>query len=645
MRHHSGNIARWRLCLAALLAMFAAGFPLAQSETARKGEWPAYGGENRASKYSSLDQINQSNVHKLRIAWRWESPDGEILKQHPELRPGEFQATPIMAGGVLYTSTAMSQVVAIDPRTGKTIWRFDPQTWRVRWPTVKGFLHRGVAYWSDGRQARIFIVTGDSRLIALDAKTGRKIAQFGEDGEVNLRRAGLSRPVEGPPELYGHTSPPIVCRDVVIVGSYINDRTKTRQMPPGDVRGFDARTGKLLWVFHTIPQPGEFGNETWLNDSWKYTGNTNVWAPMSADDELGYVYLPVSAPTNNFFGGERPGDGLFGESLVCIEARTGKRVWHYQIVHHGIWDYDLPAAPNLIEITVDGRRIKAVAQITKHGFCFVFDRVTGKPVWPIEERPVPQSKLAGEQTAATQPFPTRPPAFERQGVTIDDLIDFTPELRVKAIAILKRYEHGPLFTPPGPNPTIVLPGWVGGANWNGAAADPATGLLYVPSTTLPLVAALGRTTPEKTEFLYEIAGDSLLAPGPDGLPLLKPPYGRITAIDLNRGEVVWVTPVGDGPRHHPAIKHLNLGPLGTVGRVAPLLTRTLLFAGEGPQDTRAAPIFRAFDKATGKALWEFKLDSHVLGAPMTYLAGGRQYIVVSCGYRKWPHELVAFTLP
>ncbi len=624
--------------------LFLGGALVAAKSEGAKGEWPVYGGDNRATRYSSLDQINKDNVGQLKVAWKWESPDGAILKQQPDLRPGEFQATPIMVGGVLYTSTAMSQVAALDAATGHTKWVFDPETWRVKSPTTKGFMHRGVAYWSGGREARIFIATGDSRLIALDAGTGKKIIQFGDTGEINLRKVGLSREVTGPADNYGHTSPPLVCRDVVIVGSYIKDRSNTREMPSGDVRGFDARSGKLLWTFHTVPQKGEFGNDTWLNDSWKYTGNTNVWAPMSADDELGLVYLPVSTPTNNFFGGERPGDGLFGDSLVCLEARTGQRVWHYQMVHHGIWDYDNPAAPNLLDINVDGRRIKAVAQVTKQGFCYVFDRVTGKPVWPIVERAVPQSQIAGERTAATQPFPTKPPAFERQGVTVDDLIDFTPQLRAEAVEILKNYDYGPLFTPPGKKPTILLPGVVGGANWTGAAADPETGMLYIPSTTLPLAIGLEQTKTGESDFSAEIAGGGRVA-GPRGLPLFKPPYGRVTAIDLNKGEIRWVAAVGDGPTDHPAIKHLNTGPLGSAGRIGPLLTKTLLFAGEGPQVPSSAPILRAFDKTSGKVVWQIQLEAHALGVPMTYLANGKQYVVVASGFQKWPHHLTAFRLP
>ena len=629
----------------AVTALFAV-----QSKTAA-GEWPAYGGNNRAAKYSPLDQIKRTNVNKLRIAWRWESPDGAILKQQTGLQPGEFQATPIMIGGVLYTSTAMSQVAAINAATGKTLWVYDPETWRVKWPTTKGFQHRGVAYWRAGGEERIFIATGDSRLIAIDARTGKPIQQFGDKGEINLRKVGLYRVVEGASDLYGSTSPPIICRDVVIVGSYIKDRSNTREMPPGDVRGFDARTGKLLWAFRTVPQAGEFGNETWLDDSWKYSGNANVWAPMSADDELGYVYLPVSTPTNNFFGGQRPGDGLFGDTLVCLNAKTGKRVWHFQMVHHGIWDYDPPAAPNLLEINVAGRHIKAVAQVTKQGFCYVFDRVTGKPVWPIVEQPVPQSQFSDEKTAPTQPFPTKPPAFERQGVTIDDLIAFAPELRAEASELLKKYEFGPLFTPPGKKPAILLPGVLGGANWSGAAVDPETGMLYVPSITLPTALGLDASEAGKSDFSIEIAGGGLVN-GPRGLPLFKPPYGRITAIDLNKGETVWTVPNGDGPRQKVnevlrslGQKDADVGPLGVVGRAGPLLTKTLLFVGEGPHDPRSEPIFRAYDKATGKVVSEFRLDAHALGTPMTYLAAGKQYIVIACGFRKWPHELVALSLP
>lgn len=642
----------WRYGVGLLLsAMVAGAGPVIAQSKAAKGEWPAYGGDNRAGRYSPLDQINATNASKLRIAWRWESPDVAILKQQRDLQPGEFQVTPIMVGGVLYTSTAMSQVAAIDAATGKTLWVYDPETWRVKWPTIKGFQTRGVAHWRAGQDERIFFATGDSRLLALNAKTGKKIAQFGDNGEINLRTVGLYRVAKGSADLYGNTSPPIVCRNVVIVGSYIKDRSTTREMPPGDVRGFDARTGKLLWTFHTVPQAGEFGVETWLNDSWKYTGNANVWAPLSADDELGYVYLPISTPTNNFYGGERPGNGLFGESLVCLDAKTGQRIWHYQLVHHGIWDYDLPAAPNLLDLKVGGPRIKAVAQITKHGSCFVFDRVTGKPVWPIEERPVPQSKLPTEKTAATQPFQTKPPAFERQGATEADLIDYTPQLHAEALETFRKFVSGPLFTPIAEKPTILMPGVVGGANWGGAAVDPETGWLYVPSITHPTPLTLGKRRGE-SDFAYELTSGNVPLTGPRGLPLFKAPYGRITAYDLNKGEIVWVMPNGDGARQKVneilrglGQPNVDVGPLGTVGRAGPLLTKTLLFVGEGPHDPRAQPIFRAFDKATGKVVWTFKLAAHVMGVPMTYQVGGKQFIVVACGYREWPHELIALSLP
>ncbi len=611
------------------------------------GEWLAYGGDNRAAKYSPLDQIDARNVHDLKIAWRWRSTDQEIWKAHSDLAAGEFQATPIMIGGVLYTSTAMSQVAAIDPATGKTIWVFNPETWRVKMPTTKGFQHRGVAYWSDGKQGRIMIATGDSKLIALDAKTGTRIASFGDNGVVDLRVVGLVRQVSGPPLLYGHTSAVVVSNGVLVVGSYISDRAFDRFSPPGDVRGFDVRTGKLLWVFHTVPQEGEFGTGTWENESWKYTGAANVWAPISADDELGYVYLPVSTPTNNFSGVDRPGSGLFGDSLVCLNVKTGQRVWHFQFVHHGLWDYDTPAAPNLVDITVGGKRIKAVAQVTKQGFTYVFNRVTGEPVWPIEERPVPQSTRPGEKSWPTQPFPTKPPAFDLQGVTEDDLINFTPELRAEALEILKRYKYGPLFTPPDAKiPTIFMPGWLGGANWFGAAADPETGMLYVPSATAPLAYPL-RAAAAGAGDNDNIAAAGGFLGGPRGLPLFKPPFSRVTAIDLNRGEIAWTAPLGDGPRDHPALKDLHVAPLGTpYARGRALLTKTLLFVVEtDAREPRGPSTLHAFDKQTGKEIGRIPLTNTVMDVPMTYQAGSKQYIVVGCGARTAPHELIALSLP
>jgi glucose dehydrogenase len=454
--------------------------PLDVAPAPPRGEWRSYGGTPTNAKYSPLDQVNAANVRQLRIAWRWTSPDHGVMERNPRIETFVNEGTPVMIGGMLYVSTSLSQVAAIDALTGRTAWVYDPKIYEAGTPANLGFVHRGVAHWTDGREARIVVGTGNAYLIALDAKTGQPISTFGTSGRIDLTE-GLGRPVNR--RHYTVTSPPTIVGDIVIVGSSIQDWPSRKDMPPGDVRGFDVRTGKHLWTFRTVPRDGDVGTETWENESWKHTGATNVWSIMSVDEGLGYVYLPVSTPANDYYGGHRHGDNLFAESLVCLDARTGARVWHFQMVHHGLWDYDLPAAPNLVDITVKGQRIKAVAQVTKHGFAFVFDRITGRPVWPIEEREVAPSRVPGENASPTQPFPTRPLPFERQGITVDDVIDFTPELRRQALTILDRYDHGPLFTPPSERGTVALPGVGGGANWAGAAFDPEHDRLYVPSLT------------------------------------------------------------------------------------------------------------------------------------------------------------------
>ncbi|MEW6213053.1 MAG: pyrroloquinoline quinone-dependent dehydrogenase [Acidobacteriota bacterium] len=626
------------------IAIVAASIPAQQG--ARKNQWPFYAGDNGSMKYSPLAAINRDNVKNLKVAWTWDSPDIKIQEQNRSLRGFAHEATPLMIDGKLYVSTSLSQVASINAQTGETIWVYDPKSYTTGRPTNLGFLHRGVAYWTDGREERIFIGTGDAYLIALDAKTGKPIETFGEGGRVNLAKAiPLARNAAN----YAVSSPPVICRDAVILGSSISDGPVNKEAPRGDIQAFDVRTGKPLWIFHTVPQAGEFGVETWEQDSWKYTGNTNVWTLMSADDELGYVYLPIGTPTNDWYGGHRLGNNLFAESLVCLDARTGKRVWHFQTVHHGVWDYDLPAAPVLCNITVRGRRIRAVAQITKTGFCFVFDRATGKPVWPIEERKVAQSTIAGERLSPTQPFPTRPAPFELQGATEDNLIDFTPEIREEAKKILHQYDHGPLFTPPSERGTINLPGWGGGGNWWGAAFDPDTGILYIPSTTSPIVVKLVKPDPARSNFNYVRGGGGGLGAnpqGPRGLPLFKPPYGRITAINLNTGEHVWQIPHGDGPREQISkIVGKDVGPVGAGGG-GPLLTKTLLFVGQGASGRGGggeggANVLRAFDKATGKVIAEITLPSRPHGTPMTYMAGGKQYIIVATS----DSRLVALSLP
>jgi quinoprotein glucose dehydrogenase len=629
-------------------------------------QWPVYSADRAGTKYSALDLINKDNVGKLKIAWRWSSPDNDIRKKNPlklfDLIPFIHEPTPLMVNGTLYTSTSFSQAAAIDAATGVTKWVHDPGVWKWGRPTNLGFVHRGVAHWTDGKDERIFLGTGDAYLLALDAKTGKPCPDFGDKGRVDLTK-GLRRPVDR--QLYAVTSPPVICRDVVMVGSSISDLPPKKTMPPGDVRGFDPRTGKQLWTFHTVPQQGETGNDTWEKESWKTCGNTNPWAPISADEELGYVYLPIGTPTNDWYGGERLGDNLFADSLVCLEAKTGKRVWHFQIVHHGLWDYDVPAAPNLVDITVSGKKIKAVAQVTKQGMLFVFDRVTGKPVWPIEEREVPQSKIPGERTSKTQPFPTRPLPYEHQGIKEDDLIDFTPELKREALDIIKKHEYGPLYTPPSLKGTINLPGWAGGSNWQGAAFDPESGLLYVPSITTAIVVQLTKPKPGTSEFAYERSLKGKID-GPQGLPLVKPPWGRITAINLNTGEHAWMKPLGIGPRDHPALKDVKGLParLGAPQRGHLICTKTLLFAGqEGNIDKIIGMIrdgkgleamavkkaadakLRAFDKKTGELLAELQLPENITGALMTYAVGKKQFIVFPVGGLFAPDELIAVSLP
>ncbi len=622
-------------------------------EGVKDGQWRHYSGDTASTKYSPLDQINASNVNNLEEAWRWESVGAQV--EGAPRGAVSFKPTPLVVDGVMYTSTAFSQVAAINPGTGETLWVYDPESYKLGVPANVGFQHRGIEYWTDGEIKRIIIATGGRQLVSIDTETGKADPNFGENGIVNLEE-GLGRKFNARHLTY--SSPTIVCRDTIIVGSVITDPTGTKSMPPGHVRGFDVRTGKQNWIFHTIPLEGEFGNETWLNDSWKYTGSTNAWSMLSADEELGYVYLPLGTPTNDFLGEFRLGDNLFAESLVCLNAKTGKRVWHYQFIHHGIWDWDLPAAPNLVDIVVDGKPIKAVAQITKHGWVFVFDRVTGEPVWPIEEREVPPSKVPGEQLSPTQPFPTKPPPFERQGVRVEDLIDFTPELRAEAERILSEYTIGPIFTPltvetETNKGTAVLPHMVGGANWSGACLDPETGILYIPSQTRLINVGLRKNTGARAEFSHVPILENII--GPQGLPMLKPPYGRITAIDLNKGEFVWQIVHGDGPRDHPAIKHLNLPPLGSATNPAlaqggGVLTKSLLFMIQlnlDPEDyekTLRNGVIRAFDKSNGEELWEYDLDRAPQGTPMTYMHEGKQYIVLAAGMFGQAGELIAFRL-
>ena len=628
---------------------------------AKANEWRHYAGDHGSTKYSPADQIDKENFNELEVLWRWESPDKDLADK-TSFRPFMLRATPIVVNGVAYMSTGMSQVAAIDLVTGETLWVHNPESYKRGPVTHSMFQHRGVEYWSDGNEERIFIATGGRQLVSLDAKTGKPDPLFADGGWVDLL-TGLGREVN--PRNIGHNKPVIIVGDTVVVGSIIMDFPMLKKNPPGHVRGYDVRSGVMKWRFHTIPQEGETGVETWENDSWVFSGNTNVWSLMTADDELGYLYLPVGTPTSDYYGGHRHGDNLFAETLLCLDAATGERVWHFQAVHHGIWDYDFPSAPNLIDITVDGKKIKAVAQVSKQGFTYVFDRVTGEPVWPIEERPVDTaSSVPGERMSPTQPFPTKPPPFERQGTSEDDLIDFTPELFAEAKEIASDYVLGPLFTPnivkgeDGKKGMLQLPGAAGGANWPGASVDPETGMLYVQSQTGPTVMALIKPDPNRSDLNYMISlGDMGSVKGPQGLPLLKPPFRRITAIDLNKGEIAWQIPFGEGPTQHPAIKHLNLGPLGSpfpegvLAEGGLLVTKTLLITflvdvdELGDRKPRGVSYLQAYDKATGELVGSVKVNRHLHSSPMTVMHGGRQYILVAAGGVTEPAELIAFGLP
>ena len=658
--------------LLAVLTLCAAAVVAAQAPQPA-AEWRYYGGNKGFTRYSALDQINRDNVKSVRVAWRRPAVNDKLIAAFPDTRPNAYlRATPIMIDGVLYTQDAHGLVIALDGETGRAIWEqpFGPDR-----EDARGASTRGVDYWRGGAgnsDRRIFSIRGE-HLYALDAATGMPVQTFGTQGRV-LLRFGDRQPLAG---RFNDSTGPLVLGNVVVVTGNTGgagDGGNTKEAAPEDVRGFDAESGRLLWTFHVVPQPGEFGNESWGNGSWKIAGDLGAWNPMTADEELGYVYVPLTSPTAAWYGGWRPGDNLFANSIVALDVKTGKRVWHFQTVHHDLWDWDNIGPPMLGEITVDGKRIKAVMQANKAAFLYVLDRTNGRPVWPIEERPVPQSTVPGEHSSPTQPFPTKPPPFDLQGISDNDLIDYTPALKQRARTIANQYVMGPVFSPPsvpsdgGKKGTLVQPGAWGSANWNTGAFDPDTGYYYAISQTLgPANRAARkqndpRATMEYADFMPTPETDQPASQAPpstvdaisiDGLPIIKGPYGRITAIDLNRGVHVWMRPNGDGPRFHPLLKDLKLPPLGYPNRPAPLLTKTLLFLGEGSDaisgtagaDWTWGTKFRAYDKATGGVIWEMDLPSGTTAGPMTYTVKGKQYIVVAVGDRNHPSEYVALSLP
>jgi quinoprotein glucose dehydrogenase len=653
------------------------------------GEWRAYHGDLRNHHYSPLAQIDATNFNSLEVAWRFKT---DSLGNRPEYK---LEGTPLMVGGVVYaTAGTRRAVIALDAATGELRWvHGEPEGARGA-AAPRQLSGRGVAYWTDGKEERILYVTPGYFLVALDARTGLRVQSFGRNGAVDLKAGavfGSGQPIDLIGGEIGLHATPAVGGDVVLVGSAFREghTPKTHNNTKGLVQAFDARTGRKLWTFNTIPRPGEFGNDTWEENSWAFNGNVGVWNQMAIDEELGLAYLPVETPTSDFYGGHRPGNNLFADSLVAVELKTGKRRWHFQLVHHPLWNMDISTAPILEDLTINGRPIKAVSVMGKQAMVYTFDRATGQPVWPIEERPVPQSDVPGEKSSPTQPFPTKPPPYDHQGVTEDVLIDFTPALRAEAVKLMSRYKMGPIFTPP---PLSRAEGPIagfrssGGTNWPGGAYDPETQFLYAPSYTS--LVPVGLMPPPDKEFsdIRFVLGDARTGvryitgpgenagadapppkpgapatggeggggggPNPQGLPYLKPPYGRITAIDMSKGEIAWQVAHGETPdsvRNHPALKGLNIPRTGQAGAVGAVVTKTLVISGEPlattlPGRPRGA-MLRAYNKATGAEVGAVFMPAQQSGSPMTYMANGRQFIIVAVSGGNYSGEYLAFALP
>ena len=667
-------------------------------------EWKTYGADLASTRYSPLDQINRENFSKLQIAWRLKT---DPFGPRPDIL---YSSTPLVVGNVLYTTAGTRRaVLALNAATGEILWMHTEDEGARGQNAARSGAGRGVSYWAsaDGSDQRILYVTPGYRMIALSARTGLPIPAFGKDGVVDLKQEN-DQELDPVTADLGLNATPLVAGDVVVVGAAqrFSGSPRTMNNVRGYVRGFDVRTGKRLWIFHTVPRPGEFGFETWEDNSALRNGNTGAWAQFSADLELGLVYVPVEMPTGDFYGGHRPGNTLFDESLVALDIKTGKRKWHYQITHHGVWDYDPPCAPILFDMTLSGRRVKALAQPTKQAFLFVLNRETGEPIWPIEERPVPQSSVPKEKTSPSQPFPTRPLPFDRQGIGVDDLIDFTPALRAEALEVIKRFRIGPMYTPPvlsdagGPLATLQVPADHGGANWPGGSLDPETNRLYIHSHTAVFAVGIVPADADSSDmgFVSGIAraggppaptpgegaaaeaapagrgntggtgrgGGRGGAPGTtggggrgravttvQGLPLIKPPYDRITAYDMNTGDLIWQKTHSSTPdeiKNHPALKGLDLPRLGQYGRtfIGVLATKSLLIAGEGGVHTNEAgqrvSLLRAYDKATGADVGAVDMPEKQTGSPMTYMVNGRQYIVLAVSGANGA-ELIAYALP
>ena len=642
---------------------------IAEGQTIEEGAWHYFGGDNKFNRYSSLDQINADNVGQLRIVWRkdataaWLQDDYDGLGSTKNLR-----STPLLIDGVLYAQNIFGLVEAFDPATGETIWTQEPYQQTLL--EAAGISSRGIAHWQRGIDQRLMTVRG-SYLYALNPQTGETFPDFGreEPGRVNLAYSAENA------NNFALTTSPLVIGNTAVIGGFLNgagDGGNRKEAAPENIRGFDVRTGELRWEFNVVPRPGEFGYDTWGDGSAEWSGDIGSWCCLSADNELGIVYVPLGAPTSAYYGGHRPGDNLFANSLLALDAETGERVWHFQMIHHDLWEYDNSSPPILGDITMNGRTIKAVMQANKNGFVYVFDRTNGEPVWPIIETPVPQSIVEGEATSATQPIPTKPPAFDRQGIALDDLIDFTPALRNQALELVDKFTLGPLYTPPSPwieggnQGTLTLPNTWGAGNWNTGAFDPETGMYFAVSYTKTDNLGIAPTTSDSATMTHTIAQGSPNAPAIQGIPLVKPPYGRVTALNMNTGELEWSVANGDGPRDHPLLRDLDLPPLGIPNRPAPLVTKSFLFVGEGSdavigtvpggsgaydgpatgydESWRWGTLFRAYDKSSGNTVFEIDLSAGTTGAPMTYMHEGKQYIVVAVSSRATEPEWIALGL-
>ena len=677
-----------KFSLPVFLAATFLGSSINAQQGAPNGEWPTYGGDLGHTRYSGLGQIDASNFSDLTVAWEFNATN---FGPSPEYR---FQSTPLMVNGKIYsTAGSRRSVVSLDAATGELLWFYNLDEGERGQNAPRQLSGRGLAYWQADDEERVVYVTPGYQMVALDAATGIPVSEFGNNGIVDLKQ-NADQQIDLVTGEIGLHSTPIVAKDVVIVGAAhrTGGNPRSRENVKGYVRGFDVRTGERLWVFHTIPLPGEYGNESWLNDSASYTGNTGVWAQISVDVELETVYLPVEAATGDYYGAYRPGDNLFSESLVAVDLYTGERKWHFQLVHHGIWDHDIPCAPILADIVIDGRLRKIVAQPTKQAFLYVFDRETGEPIWPIEEQPVEIGDVPGEWYAPTQPIPTKPPAYDRQGVSEDDLIDFTPQLRARALEIASWHKMGPIFTPPvvsnidGPLGTLMAPATGGGTNWPGGSYDPETNMLYVVSNSSVVSLAVVEPYPGQSDMAY-IQGNAISGPRTSGgagssagggrtefastqrerpvstrgnpprnllvdrLPLLKPPYGRLTAIDLEEGDIAWQVPHGQTPdriANHPVLAEMDLPRTGQGASVGSLGTKTLVIAGEAELTTNAVgerrAMLRAYDKSTGAEVGAIRLPAPQTGSPMTYELNGEQHIVVAVSGTGVAGRLVAYKL-